>query len=90
MNITEAWAIGYSGRGIKIAILDNGLQTNHSDLDSNVVCIFLVYNFHVINVPVVIMSYNIYTGNIPYINFLFSIVNKSYDLHIIMLSSCEL
>jgi hypothetical protein len=29
MNIKEAWDIGYSGRGIKIAILDDGLQTNH-------------------------------------------------------------
>ena len=36
MNITEAWDIGYSGRGIKIAIVDDGLQTNHTDLDSNV------------------------------------------------------
>jgi tetraacyldisaccharide-1-P 4'-kinase len=45
MNITEAWDIGYSGRGIKIAIVDDGLQTNHTDLDSNVVCIFLVKMF---------------------------------------------
>jgi len=42
MNITEAWDIGYSGLGIKIAIVDDGLQTNHPDLVSNVVCIFLV------------------------------------------------
>jgi hypothetical protein len=45
MNITEAWDIGYLGRGIKIAIVDDGLQTNHPDLDSNLVCIFLVKMF---------------------------------------------
>lgn len=38
MQINEAWNIGYTGRGIKIAILDDGLQTDHADLVSNVVC----------------------------------------------------
>ncbi|CAG2222110.1 FURIN [Mytilus edulis] len=36
MQINEAWNSGYTGRGIKIAILDDGLQTNHLDLVSNV------------------------------------------------------
>lgn len=36
MNIIEAWDSGYTGKGIVIAILDDGFQTNHSDLDANV------------------------------------------------------
>ncbi|CAC5358763.1 Neuroendocrine convertase 2,Furin-like protease 2,Proprotein convertase subtilisin/kexin type 4,Furin,Furin-like protease 1, isoform 1-CRR,Furin-like protease kpc-1,Proprotein convertase subtilisin/kexin type 5,Endoprotease bli,Furin-like protease 1, isoforms 1/1-X/2 [Mytilus coruscus] len=36
MQINEAWNSGYTGRGIKIAIVDDGLQTDHVDLVSNV------------------------------------------------------
>ncbi|CAG2222108.1 unnamed protein product [Mytilus edulis] len=36
MKVNEAWNAGYSGSGIKVAILDDGLQTDHTDLNSNV------------------------------------------------------
>ncbi|CAG2194546.1 FURIN [Mytilus edulis] len=36
MKVNEAWNAGYTGSGIKIAILDDGLQTDHTDLDANV------------------------------------------------------
>ncbi|XP_063426115.1 proprotein convertase subtilisin/kexin type 6-like [Mytilus trossulus] len=36
MKVNEAWNAGFTGKGIKIAILDDGLQTNHTDLDANV------------------------------------------------------
>ena len=37
MKVNEAWNAGYTGSGITIAILDDGLQTDHTDLDANVV-----------------------------------------------------
>ncbi|CAG2222109.1 FURIN [Mytilus edulis] len=36
MKVGEAWSARYNGSGITVAILDDGLQTNHSDLDANV------------------------------------------------------
>ncbi|XP_052106655.1 proprotein convertase subtilisin/kexin type 6-like [Mytilus californianus] len=36
MKVNEAWNAGFTGNGIKIAILDDGLQTDHTDLNSNV------------------------------------------------------
>lgn len=36
MKVSEAWTAGYTGQGIVIAILDDGLQTDHIDLDANV------------------------------------------------------
>ena len=37
MKVSEAWTDGYTGNGVIIAILDDGLQTDHPDLDANVV-----------------------------------------------------
>ncbi|XP_071161252.1 furin-like isoform X1 [Mytilus edulis] len=36
MKVSEAWGLGYNGSGIIIGIVDDGLQTDHSDLDENV------------------------------------------------------
>ncbi|VDI58109.1 furin [Mytilus galloprovincialis] len=36
MTVDTAWSSGYSGSGIVIAVLDDGLQTNHPDLAENV------------------------------------------------------
>ncbi|VDN50108.1 unnamed protein product [Dracunculus medinensis] len=35
MNITGAWNLGYTGSGIVISIIDDGLEYNHSDLAAN-------------------------------------------------------
>ena len=37
MKVSEAWGAGYSGQNIIIAVLDDGLQTDHPDLAANVV-----------------------------------------------------
>ena len=36
MNVTGAWAAGYTGRGIKVAVVDSGLEIAHEDLSANV------------------------------------------------------
>ncbi|CAC5363923.1 Furin-like protease 2,Proprotein convertase subtilisin/kexin type 6,Furin,Endoprotease bli-4,Proprotein convertase subtilisin/kexin type 5 [Mytilus coruscus] len=36
MKVDKAWAAGYSGKGITIAVLDDGLQTDHPDLAVNI------------------------------------------------------
>ncbi len=36
MNVAGAWAAGYTGKGIKVAIVDTGLEIAHEDLSANV------------------------------------------------------
>ncbi|XP_076100231.1 furin-like [Mytilus galloprovincialis] len=36
LKVDEAWTAGYSGQGIVIAVLDDGLQIDHPDLAANV------------------------------------------------------
>jgi subtilisin family serine protease len=36
MNVTGAWTAGYSGKGIKVGIVDTGLEAAHEDLAANV------------------------------------------------------
>jgi subtilisin family serine protease len=36
MNVAAAWAAGYTGKGIKVAIVDTGLEIAHEDLSANV------------------------------------------------------
>ncbi|XP_029554273.1 neuroendocrine convertase 2-like isoform X2 [Salmo trutta] len=35
LNVAEAWGLGYTGRGITIAIMDDGIDYLHPDLASN-------------------------------------------------------
>ncbi|XP_073971450.1 furin-like protease 2 isoform X2 [Rhodnius prolixus] len=35
MNVAPAWAKGYTGKGVVVSILDDGIQTNHPDLVDN-------------------------------------------------------
>lgn len=37
MNVKDVWEDGLSGKGITIAIVDDGIDTSHSDLVSNYV-----------------------------------------------------
>jgi trimeric autotransporter adhesin len=36
VNAPEAWARGYRGQGITVAVIDSGVDYNHSDLDGNI------------------------------------------------------
>lgn len=37
MNVMPAWQKGYSGKGVVITILDDGIEHNHTDLVTNYV-----------------------------------------------------
>ena len=45
MKVSEAWGAGYSGQNIIIAVLDDGLQTDHPDLAANVVSKYFFFNY---------------------------------------------
>jgi subtilisin family serine protease len=36
MNVAGAWVAGYSGKGIKVGVVDTGLEAAHEDLSANV------------------------------------------------------
>ena len=36
VNAPEAWQAGFSGEGIVVAVIDTGVNINHSDLDDNI------------------------------------------------------
>lgn len=35
MNVTAAWSMGYSGKGVSVTFLDDGLERDHPDLMAN-------------------------------------------------------
>lgn len=37
LNVLAAWKMGYTGKGIVITILDDGLEKDHPDLQANYV-----------------------------------------------------
>lgn len=44
MNVAPAWQKGYTGKGVVVSILDDGIQTNHPDLAENYVSIRMTKN----------------------------------------------
>ena len=37
MRVVQAWSKGYSGRGVVVTILDDGIEHSHPDLHQNYV-----------------------------------------------------
>lgn len=37
MNIAAAWRRGYTGKGVVVSVLDDGIERDHPDLKSNYV-----------------------------------------------------
>lgn len=37
LNVREAWAQGFTGRGVVVTILDDGIEKDHPDLATNYV-----------------------------------------------------
>ncbi|PKU27663.1 furin [Limosa lapponica baueri] len=35
LNVRQAWEQGYTGKGIVVSILDDGIEKNHPDLEGN-------------------------------------------------------
>ena len=45
MNVYEAWEMRYSGKGVKVAVLDNGIDMGHPDLMGNYVSCYAYHDF---------------------------------------------
>lgn len=45
MNVGPAWQKGYTGKGVVVSILDDGIQTNHPDLSQNYVSNSVLINY---------------------------------------------
>lgn len=39
LNAKAAWELGYTGKGVVVSILDDGIEKNHPDLSQNYVSI---------------------------------------------------
>ena len=35
MNVKKAWEMGYTGKGVVVTILDDGLEKDHPDISAN-------------------------------------------------------
>lgn len=46
MNLAPAWKKGYTGKGVVVSILDDGIQTNHPDLAQNYVSMTSAFYTH--------------------------------------------
>lgn len=44
MNVIPAWKEGITGKGVVVTILDDGLETDHPDLEQNYVSNFMRRN----------------------------------------------
>lgn len=44
MNVIPAWREGITGKGVVVTILDDGLETDHPDLEQNYVSKFMRSN----------------------------------------------
>lgn len=43
MNVIPAWKEGITGKGVVVTILDDGLESDHPDLEKNYVSIAFVF-----------------------------------------------
>lgn len=41
MNVQQAWDDGFTGKGVVVTILDDGLEKNHPDIQPNYVSLLL-------------------------------------------------
>ena len=41
MNVKQAWEQGYTGKGVVVTILDDGIEKDHPDLKKNYVSTLL-------------------------------------------------
>lgn len=42
MNVESAWRANYTGKGVLVVVVDDGVNVNHPDLVSNFVSILLI------------------------------------------------
>jgi len=42
-NVLDVWRMGYTGKGVVVAVVDEGLEKNHQELKQNYVSIKLCF-----------------------------------------------
>jgi subtilisin family serine protease len=47
MNVFPAWREGITGKGIVVTILDDGLETDHPDLERNYVSFYKLFFLYI-------------------------------------------
>lgn len=47
MNVEPVWKRGYTGKGVVVSILDDGIQPNHPDLAFNYVSYILNVHLYI-------------------------------------------
>jgi subtilisin family serine protease len=45
MRIKDAWQSGYTGKGVVVTILDDGIERDHPDLIKNFVILYFIHLF---------------------------------------------
>lgn len=62
MNVGPAWQKGYTGKGVVVSILDDGIQRNHPDLYENYVsrnlCVLLFCSKDLIAKTILLMAFS--------------------------------
>jgi proprotein convertase subtilisin/kexin type 2 len=48
LNVEEAWAMGYTGKNVTTAIMDDGVDYTHPDLMNNFVIYLMIIIFIII------------------------------------------
>ena len=46
-NVLDVWRMGYTGKGVVVSVVDEGLDKNHKELKQNYVSIKLPYYMYV-------------------------------------------
>lgn len=46
MRVIDAWRAGYTGKGVTVTILDDGVEHDHPDLKMN----YNRFNFHILQI----------------------------------------
>lgn len=71
MNVRAAWDLGYTGKGVVVTILDDGLDYSHPDLKQNYVSLRSFFHFReemVLRLPVYMIALYLSLGGLLYVN----------------------
>ena len=68
MNIIPAWQKGYTGKGVVVTILDDGIERNHTDLYVNYVSTICLYAMQMLQYIFIIFVHELITHVADFLN----------------------